>query len=162
MARPNRAAEAASRCTVGAAALDEMVHLRQEGIAAGEGNRVVKLWDAVRAKLAGKEALVDFEESPEDADAQGALRVQLKKALEADPAFQEEVVRLVGELEAKGGRQAITQTATITGGAAAWALAGVGFRRWLNPTYEVMRRRRLAHGCPGSKRPQVGWRGSGT
>ena len=79
------------------------------------GNRIVKLWDAVRAKLAGKDALADFEQSPEDADTQGALRLQLRKALEADPAFKEEVEKLIGELEAKGGRQAITQTATITG-----------------------------------------------
>ena len=86
-----------------------------ETIGGEVGNRIVKLWDTVRAKLAGKEALADLEQSPEDADTQGALRLQLKKALETDPTFRDEVAKLVGELEAKGGRQAITQTATITG-----------------------------------------------
>jgi hypothetical protein len=95
-----------------------------ETIGGEVGNRIVKLWDAVRAKLAGREALADFEQSPEDADAQAALRVQLRKALEADPAFKEEVARLIGELEAKGGPAAIRQTATASGGGKVAQVAG--------------------------------------
>ena len=50
--------------------------------------------------------------------------MQLRKALEADRAFREEVASLVGELDAQGGRQAITQTATASGGSKIAQLAG--------------------------------------
>jgi hypothetical protein len=75
----------------------------------------MRLWDAVKGKLAGKDALADFEHNPQDADTQAALRVQLKKALQADPGFREQIAQLVGELEQQGGREAIIQTANITG-----------------------------------------------
>ena len=42
------------------------------------------------------------------------LRVQLKKALEADPAFRAELATLVEEIKAKGGDQ-IIQSANVTG-----------------------------------------------
>lgn len=86
-----------------------------ENVGGEVGNRVVKLWDAVKAKLTGKEALADFEQNPGDEDTQAALRVQLRKAFEADPAFRDAVVKLVGELDQKGGRDAVSQVATLTG-----------------------------------------------
>ena len=80
------------------------------------GERIVQLYDEIKAKLTGggAEALTDLEKQPEDADSQAALRVQLKKALEADPAFRAELATLVAEIKAKGGDQ-IIQTATISG-----------------------------------------------
>ena len=78
------------------------------------GSRVVKLWDALRAKLAGKEALADFEKQPEDADFQATLRVQLKKALEADPGFRAELAGLVEAIPEQD-RAAIQQIANVTG-----------------------------------------------
>ena len=80
------------------------------------GQRIVKLYDKVKSKLTGSgaEALVDLEKQPEDADSQAVLRVQLKKALEADPAFRAELTALVDEIKAKGGDQ-IIQTANIAG-----------------------------------------------
>ena len=80
---------------------------RQVGGEAGE--RIVKLYDKVKAKLTGggAEALTDLEKQPQDADSQAALRVQLKKALEADPAFRAELATLVEEIKAKGGDQII-------------------------------------------------------
>ena len=80
------------------------------------GERIVKLYDKVKAKLTGggAEALTDLEKQPKDADSQAALRVQLKKALEADPAFRAELATLVEEIKAKGGDQ-IIQSANVTG-----------------------------------------------
>ena len=80
------------------------------------GERIVKLYDKVKAKLTGggAEALADLEKQPKDADSQAVLRVQLKKALEADPAFRAELATLVEEIKAKGGDQ-IIQTANVTG-----------------------------------------------
>jgi hypothetical protein len=79
------------------------------------GNRIMRLWDAVKGKLAGRDALADFEQNPQDEDTQAALRVQLKRALEEDRGFREQIAQLLGELEQQGGREAIIQTASITG-----------------------------------------------
>ena len=78
------------------------------------GGRVVKLWDALRAKLAGKEALSDFEKQPQDADVQATLRGQLKKVLEIDEAFRRDVAALVKAIPEKD-RATIQQIATVTG-----------------------------------------------
>ncbi len=78
------------------------------------GSRVVKLWDALKVKLAGKEALADFEKQPEDADFQATLRGQLKKALEADPRFRAELAKLVEAIPEQD-RAAIQQIANVTG-----------------------------------------------
>ena len=87
-----------------------------EAVGGEAGERIVKLYDKVKAKLTGggAEALADLEKQPEDADSQAALRVQLKKALEADPAFRAELAALVEEIKAKGGDQ-IIQSANVTG-----------------------------------------------
>jgi len=81
------------------------------------GNRMIKLWDAVRAKLtspAAQEMLADFEDKPDDARRKGALELQLEKAIQADPDFRETLATLIEEIKAKGG-DAIVQTANVTG-----------------------------------------------
>jgi len=80
------------------------------------GGRLVRLFDTVRGKLTGSgaEALDDLEQQPEDADRQAVLRVQLKKALEADAGFRAELAALVEEIRLKGGDQ-IIQSAKVTG-----------------------------------------------
>jgi len=86
-------------------------------VGAEVGSRVVKLWDVVRAKLSSSRAaedLADFEQAPEDQANQGALVKDLRKALDADPAFRDEVMGLLREIEAKGG-QPITQIASTVG-----------------------------------------------
>jgi hypothetical protein len=85
-------------------------------VGAEVGDRIVTLYDRVKAKLTGggAEALADLEKQPKDADNQAALRVQLKKALEADPTFREELEKLVGEIREKGGDR-ISQIANVTG-----------------------------------------------
>ncbi len=61
------------------------------------------LWEAVKQRLQGKpaaeEALRDLETAPQDEDAQAALRLQVKKALAADPGFLSELARLLEEAE---------------------------------------------------------------
>jgi putative heme iron utilization protein len=81
------------------------------------GERIVKLYDTVKAKLTGSGAakdVADFEQAPADQDNQAALRKELKKALEADPAFREELAQLIGEIREKGGER-ISQIANVTG-----------------------------------------------
>lgn len=66
-----------------------------------------KLWGehifkAVKEKLskkpAGKEAMSDFEKKPNDEDFQAVLRVQIKKALENDEYFRDELGKLLSEI----------------------------------------------------------------
>jgi hypothetical protein len=78
------------------------------------GSRVVKIWDALKGKLAGKEALADVAAKPDDQRRWAALELQLEKALEADPGFRAEVTRLVEAIPAEQ-RAAIRQIANVTG-----------------------------------------------
>jgi hypothetical protein len=81
------------------------------------GDRIVRLYDKIKAKLTGggAEALEDLKKQPEDADSQAALRVQIKDALEADPAFQAEVAKLVAEIETRDGDTIRKLIANVTG-----------------------------------------------
>jgi hypothetical protein len=85
--------------------------------AGGEaGKRLVsELWDKVKAKLAGKEALADVEAKPDDQRAWAALELRLEEALKAEPAFQEELEKLVGEIQEKGGERITKLVANVTG-----------------------------------------------
>jgi len=90
--------------------------------AAGVG----KLWGRLTARLtgAGAEAAEDARKNPDDPDAQGALRLQLRKALEADPDFRAEVAALVAE--SGGGGTNVAQTATQIGNGNNQGLASHG------------------------------------
>ncbi len=84
-----------------------------EQAAAGVG----KLVALVRGRLSGAaaaEALTELAAAPEDADAQGAVRLQLKKAIAADPAFAEELRQLVETVKAAGGDK-VQQYVSVTG-----------------------------------------------
>jgi len=54
-----------------------------------------KLFPKVEVKEAAKEAAEDVAKSPDDADSQAALRVQLKKILEADPDLAEAIAHIL-------------------------------------------------------------------
>ena len=82
------------------------------GEAAATG--VGRLWGMLRARLtspAAAEAVQELEQHPEEADVQAAARRQLKKALEADAAWQAEIAELVKELggASTGARQELQQ-----------------------------------------------------
>jgi hypothetical protein len=65
------------------------------------------LYDALKVRLqshAAHEALADMEKAPDDADAQAALRVALRKALEQDPELVQVLHGLVAKA-ATGGQQ---------------------------------------------------------
>ncbi len=66
-------------------------------------------------KPSAEEALGDLKAQPADADAQAALRVQLRKAIEADPTLAESLRRWLGEAEKQAAKIGHTQTTTITG-----------------------------------------------
>jgi hypothetical protein len=59
------------------------------------------LWDRLRGKLEQRPAAIetvrDVAEAPDDEDARGALRLQLRKLLAGDEALSEEVRRLLAE-----------------------------------------------------------------
>jgi hypothetical protein len=85
---------------------------RKLGAAAWE--QAQALWARLRPKVearpALKEAVADVAANPQDEDALAALRLQLRKLLEEDPALQEEVRRLmqsevVQRVLAEGGGQ---------------------------------------------------------
>ena len=63
-----------------------------------------------KGKPAAEEALQDVKAAPQDADAQAALRLQLKKALAADAGFMAAVVRLLEQAEAEAAGQQISLT----------------------------------------------------
>jgi len=66
-----------------------------------------KLRPAMEARPTAAEALDDLERHPDDEDARAALRLQVRKTLEADPALAHEVaemlqrVRIAGRVEAE-------------------------------------------------------------
>lgn len=73
---------------------------------------VGKLVARVREKLA--DPVAELEAAPEDEDNRALLRIQLKKALQADPAFEKEIRALVEDVKAKGGDQ-VSQIMNVTG-----------------------------------------------
>jgi len=86
------------------------------------------LYALLHSKLAKKpaaaEALQDLEKSPEDADAQAALRVQLKKSMVEDEELAGQVNQLV---EAAGGTEGRTVSASNRGVAAGGDISGPVF-----------------------------------
>ncbi|MEP0873574.1 hypothetical protein NDA01_27830 [Trichocoleus desertorum AS-A10] len=56
-----------------------------------------KLHPKVEAKESAKEAVEDVAKAPDDADSQAALRVQLKKILEADPDLAAAIAKIMEE-----------------------------------------------------------------
>ena len=87
---------------------------KKVGDAAATG--VGKLSVLIKEKLTGRaeEALADLAEDPGSEDNQADLRKQLKKAMEEDQAFAEEIRALVEDVQAKGGDQ-VSQIMNVTG-----------------------------------------------
>lgn len=76
------------------------------------------LVDRLKARLTGtpaKAALDDVAQQPADADTQAALRVQLKKAVEADPALADFLQKWLEDGHKQSAALGIQQTATVTG-----------------------------------------------
>lgn len=65
-----------------------------------------RLWDKLKSKAetrpAVKEALEDTSKTPSDEDAQGALRLQLKKLLAEDRILAQQVAELLTKAKADG------------------------------------------------------------
>lgn len=72
-----------------------------------------KLTQIIRRKPKPAEALNELIKAPKDEDAQAALRLQIRKAAEEDPAFASELHALLPEMQAL--TQSFTQNATIRG-----------------------------------------------
>ncbi len=77
-----------------------------------------KLFGFLKGKLGGRpaaaEALADVEKAPADADALGALRVQLRKLAEADEEFRTELAKRLADPALAAAVRA-TQTSTVIG-----------------------------------------------
>ncbi|MEM6399042.1 MAG: hypothetical protein AAF757_02260 [Cyanobacteria bacterium P01_D01_bin.116] len=74
-------------------------------------NKVKTIWGKlqpkVKAKEAAQEAARDVAKNPEDEDSQAALRVQLKKILEADPELAAEIAQILQSESAPSNRDNI-------------------------------------------------------
>jgi hypothetical protein len=79
------------------------------------------LWEQLKPRVEGrpasKEAVQDAALNPKDADAQAALRVQLRKLLTEDPVLAEELTRILNKDRPAG--SVITVTASGAGAVAA-------------------------------------------
>ncbi|MBF2079165.1 MAG: hypothetical protein IGR76_11755 [Synechococcales cyanobacterium T60_A2020_003] len=73
-----------------------------------------KLFPNVEAKEAAKEAVDDVAKAPDDADAQAALRLQLKKILESDPELAKAIAQIMEE-DAPDGTPGIQIVQHVTG-----------------------------------------------
>jgi hypothetical protein len=87
-----------------------------------------KIWHAIIASFKGKpaaeEAIKDFVAQPEDEDNRAAFRKELRKALEAEPAFARELLALIENAQRQGSDSVIVTgsgAAAIRGGVAAGA-----------------------------------------
>ena len=80
-----------------------------------------KLWGALSEKFKGKDAVKDLAANPSDEDAQGAFRLQLKKALTEDPEFLAALAGLFEKAEQEAAQQS---SATARDGGIAVNIAG--------------------------------------
>jgi hypothetical protein len=78
---------------------------------------ITALYQRLKERLMGAgaaEAFHDLEQTPDDGDIQAAFRVQLRKALEADPDLAREIAEAVAAIKKEGG-EGLRQIANITG-----------------------------------------------
>lgn len=75
---------------------------------AGEAawNKCEDIYQAIRTRFQGKtvaeEALEDFKKNPEDEDYQGALRKEIRKTLEGDKLFYDQLSKMLSEAKEVG------------------------------------------------------------
>ncbi len=78
------------------------------------GQHTAALLKAISARFKGhpaaEEAMNDFVKTPQDVDAQAALRLQLKKLLETDESFRQELLALLEQAQKE---EAGTRTTTV-------------------------------------------------
>lgn len=73
-----------------------------EEIPSGVGKLWKRISERLSKKASGKEAIDDAVRSPSDSDAHSALRLQIRKEIEADPMFREELLSMLNELPKSG------------------------------------------------------------
>ena len=98
-----------------AALVPLLIKATEKGIEKAGEQVSVTLFDALKKRFsspAAKESMDVLAKMPADTDAQGALRLQLRMAMEADPALVASLQEMLGKLAGPG---ATTQTATVTG-----------------------------------------------
>jgi hypothetical protein len=90
-----------------------------------------KVWQAIvgrfKGRAAAEEAVKDVVAQPQDDDSLAALRKELRKVLEAEPTFGDELTRLLSSAEREAG-DTITQTgdgAIATRGGTAASRGGI-------------------------------------
>ena len=92
---------------------------------------IAKLWNGLRERFAHKpnaeESLKDLSTSPDDPDIQAAFRVQLRKLLEEDTGFADELNRLIDQAGAKTDYHAVLHgSGAIAQGIGATAIGAGG------------------------------------
>lgn len=86
-----------------------------EEAAKGTAGLLVERLKARLSSTRAKDALDDVTQQPADADSQAALRVQLKKAVEAEPALASFLQQWLDDGRQQAAALGIQQTATVTG-----------------------------------------------
>ena len=98
-----------------AALVPLLIKATEKGIEKAGEQVSVTLFDALKKRFsspAAKESMDVLAKMPADTDAQAALRLQLRMAMEADPALAASLQEMLGKHAGPG---ATTQTATVTG-----------------------------------------------
>jgi hypothetical protein len=88
-----------------------------------------KLWgkvvDRFNTKPASQEVTSDLLKNPDDSDLQASFRVQLKKAMEEDPGFAEQIKELVEKADAQTNVQVVDGAAAVGDRAKAVGKGGI-------------------------------------
>lgn len=98
-----------------AALVPLLIKATEKGIEKAGEQVSITLFDALKKRFsspAAKESLDVLARMPADADAQAALRLQLRMAMEADPSLAGSLQEVLGK---HAGAGATTQMATVTG-----------------------------------------------
>lgn len=92
---------------------------KEIGTDAGETvlQKTKKLYGAIKKKFSSNEEtstiLTDFEKKPDDADVQGAIRHYLKRYIENDKTFSDEIASLVADISKIAGTTSVSQSTII-------------------------------------------------
>lgn len=98
-----------------AALVSLLIKATEKGIEKAGEQVSVTLFDALKKRFsspAAKDSMDVLAKMPADTDAQAALRLQLRMAMEADPALAASLQEMLGTHAGSG---ATTQTANVTG-----------------------------------------------
>ena len=112
---PQIAALATSAVTLLSPLLSKALDKSAEELGKSAATSVLSKLKSILSPAKAKEALEDLAQQPSDADAQAALRIQLRKAMETDPTLAEQVQSWLTESKQQVHAAGISLTANTQG-----------------------------------------------